>query len=477
MSDPQLTFESTMSDAEALMWNIEKDPWLNPSGSMVITCDRPLDFEKFRSRMAHAILAVPRLHQRVAPGFGRFTNPSWVVDADIELDHHVRHMAMPDGENSLSDLWALATRIGQIPFDRTRPLWEFHVIDNVEGGRGAMVAKLHHSITDGAGAMRMSLAYLDFKRRVRKDPVIDLAAKLAEVSAEAGEEHHVGDAANAIGKRLGKLARRNLGTARAVAGEMATWGADPERITDAVSKANRQFESMRDQLGFDGEATGGSPLWTERSRQRHLEVLDLDLDAVKAAAKSLDGTINDLFVTGAVHGAAKYHHDRGVDVDIFNTSFVVSTKAKGDRSGSNSFTPAIVAASGKPMTAAERFEHLQGVMAARRRSISGGGLLAGASSVVNLMPTSVVTRAARAQGARIDMATSNFRGSPTTVYVGGAKVTAMYTLGPVAGTAFNLTTLSYDGSLQMGLHVDPVAVESPADLRDCIAHAYEELLS
>ena len=156
---------------------------------------------------------------------------------------------------------------------------------------------------------------------------------------------------------------------------------------------------------------------------------------------------------------------------------MVSTKAKGDRSGTNSFTPAIVAAPAGAMSAAERFDHLQRLMAARRKSISGGGLLAGASAMVNLMPTSVVTRAARAQGARIDLATSNFRGSPVTVYVAGAKVVAMYTLGPVAGTAFNLTTLSYDGELQMGLHVDPVAVEAPADLRDCIAHAYEELLS
>ena len=53
----------------------------------------------------------------------------------------------------------------------------------------------------------------------------------------------------------------------------------------------------------------------------------------------------------------------------------------------------------------------------------------------------------------------------------------MYTLGPVAGTAFNLTTLSYDGKLQMGMHVDPVAVTDPADLRDCIHTAFEELMA
>lgn len=479
MSDPNLTFDQAMSDTEALMWNIEKDPWLNPSGAMIIVVDKPINVNKFRRRIAHAVLSVPRLRQRVEPGFGRFTNPTWALDADLDLNYHLRHLALPDKENTDADLRAMAARIGQTPFDRTRPLWEMHIVDNLEGGRGALIAKLHHSITDGAGAMRMSLAYLDFERKVGIDPKIDLSAALADMAEEAASSEHSAptDAAMDLAKGLGKLARRQLKVARFAAAEVATWGADPERITDAVGKANRQFDSMREQLGFDGHSSSGSPLWRERSRHRHLEVLELDLNNVKAAAHKLDGTINDFFVAGAVHGAALYHHRRNADVATLNVSFVVSTKERGDRSAANGFTPALIAAPAGPMSAADRFGLLSNLMAARRRTISGGGLLAGASSMVNLMPTSVVTKAARAQGARIDIATSNFRGSPTTVYVAGSKVLAMYTLGPVAGTAFNLTTLSYDGKLQMGMHVDPVAVTDPADLRDCIQTAFEELMA
>ena len=50
-------------------------------------------------------------------------------------------------------------------------------------------------------------------------------------------------------------------------------------------------------------------------------------------------------------------------------------------------------------------------------------------------------------------------------------------MGPVAGTAFNLTTISYNGSLDMGVFVDPDAVEDPAGLRQCLADAYAELLA
>ena len=61
------------------------------------------------------------------------------------------------------------------------------------------------------------------------------------------------------------------------------------------------------------------------------------------------------------------------------------------------------------------------------------------SGVANLLPTSVITRAARAQAGKIDFATSNLRGAPFPLYVSGARVVSLVTMGPVAGTACNAT--------------------------------------
>ena len=71
----EIRFEQTMSDAEALMWNIEKGPWLNPSGAMIRILDRPLDIELFRARLSTAVAEIPRLRERVVPGFGRLSPP------------------------------------------------------------------------------------------------------------------------------------------------------------------------------------------------------------------------------------------------------------------------------------------------------------------------------------------------------------------------------------------------------------------
>ena len=92
---------------------------------------------------------------------------------------------------------------------------------------------------------------------------------------------------------------------------------------------------------------GGSPLWKQRSRRRHLEMLRVPLEPARAASKALGGSVNDFFVTGAVMGALRYHAERDTAVDALNICFVVSTRP--DKAiGGNSFTPTRVPGSRAP---------------------------------------------------------------------------------------------------------------------------------
>jgi hypothetical protein len=200
------------------------------------------------------------------------------------------------------------------------------------------------------------------------------------------------------------------------------------------------------------------------------------LEEVKAAGKALGGSVNDVFVTGAVNGALAYHERRGVAVDALNISFVVSTRT--DKAiGGNSFTPTLVQVPGGDMLPEARFQEVRDRMAAKREGVTGAGGLAGLAGLANLLPTSLVTQVARSQAAKMDFATSNLRAAPFPTYISGAKVLENATMGPVAGTAFNLTTISYNGSLDMGMFIDPAAVEDPADLRTCMFEGYTELLA
>src|SRR3954447_15358173 len=81
-----------------------------------------------------------------------------------------------------------------------------------------------------------------------------------------------------------------------------------------------------------------SPLWLERSLRRHLEILSISLEDAKIAAKTLGGSVNDLFVAGACGAAGAYHRAKGAPVDELRMAMPVSTRTD-KAAGGNAFTP------------------------------------------------------------------------------------------------------------------------------------------
>ncbi len=469
-------FERRMTDAEALMWNVEKDPWLNPNGGVLVICDRPIDPVDFERRIAFAVAQVPRLRERVVSTLGRWSPPVWRPDPEFDLSFHVRQIGVT-GPGTTRALLDLVVQLYQDPFDRSRPLWQFFIIDGLEGGTSALFWKIHHAISDGIGMGYLAEYHIQRTRDADKVPDVDLNAVVAAAVAldESGSDRPA--VPTAIATTAGHLMRRQAGISRRVMSEMAMWGADPTRVVDVVNSVTSTVRQARGQMFTGGGSdSSGSPLWRERSRQRHLEVFDIPLEPASAAAKQLGGSINDFFITGAVNGVIAYHERAGAPITTVNLSFVVSTRT--DKAiGGNSFTPTRLQVPVEKMTSAERFADIRDRMSAKRAEVTGRGMMATLAGVANLLPTSLVTRAARAQARRQDFATSNVRGARGERFVSGARVESQYAFGPVAGTAFNLTTVSYNGQLGCGLFVDPVAVTEPAQLRDDMAAAYRELIA
>ncbi len=152
-----------MSDAEALMWRVEKDPYLASTFGTVTILDRAPDFDHLRARMESAVHAVPRLGWRVQPNPTGLGAPIWADDPDFDIDLHVRRVALP-APGTRRQLLDLASLFVLDPLDRTRPLWQFLVVEGLEGGKAALVTKMHHTITDGVNGVRMSMQYVDLTR-------------------------------------------------------------------------------------------------------------------------------------------------------------------------------------------------------------------------------------------------------------------------------------------------------------------------
>jgi WS/DGAT/MGAT family acyltransferase len=469
MADREMRFDTKMSDAEAMMWNVEHDPRLSSNIGSITICDRPLDFDYLRRKIAVAVAEIPRLRERVAPVLGRLAPPVWISDREFELDYHFRRVALPE-PGSERQLYDLCCTLLREPFDRTRPLWLFVVIDGLQGERGALFSKLHHTVTDGEGGVRLAERYMDLEADPAPPPEVDLAEILDAAPDGAGDDNFTTNALNTATHTL----RRVLGIVRRTVGEAALVAADPPRIAEAVSNVTKAVESARGQLGGSGP---GSPLWKDRSRRRDFGVLDVPFEAAREAAKGLGGSLNDFFVAGAAIGAMKYHEFYDVEVPFLNATFVVSTRNDAS-AGGNAFTPSIVRIEGGKKDPVDRFNEIKDAMGARRGEVTGGADLMGAlSGLANLLPTSVVTGIGRSQAAKLDFATSNVRGAPFHVSVGRAKAEKFYPMGPVAGTAWNITMMSYAGTLFMGVHTDPAAVSDLDLLIRSIEDGYRELFA
>jgi diacylglycerol O-acyltransferase len=451
MSD--IVYDSKMSDAEGLMWRLEKDPHLSSTFGTVTLLDRAPDFELFKQRLLRATLAIPRLRQRVQTSPGNVSAPTWVNDSDFDIDSHVRRIALPK-PGTERQLFDLASLLCADPFDRTRPLWQFTVVEGLKGNRAAIIQKLHHTIADGESGVQLSLEYLDFER----DAVQPAPLTPDEVDGVAEDLRDADTiAADAVRDFLAGGLRFPLGIAKQVKDLLA----DPTQLPDAGNAAADTFRGIVSQLS-DTEAAS-SPIWTQRSTRRRLEHATAPFTETKAAAKALGGTLNTAFMTIATEAASRYHYALGSPVDSLRSSMAISTRT--DESGANAFSLVRLMVPAGEMAIDERFRAIHEATDAALAGSSNASLDA-LAALASALPTSLITRLARQQAHTVDFATSNVRGAPVPLFVAGARLLHNIPIGPLSGVAFNLTLLSYDGHLDMGLNTDAAAVTEPDLLRE-----------
>ncbi|MGK2928812.1 MAG: wax ester/triacylglycerol synthase domain-containing protein [Acidimicrobiales bacterium] len=455
----KMEFERHMSDNEALMWNLEKDPALSSWYASLTVLDATPSIEKFRARMAVAVSEVPRLRQRVVASVGRLSPPVWANDPNFDLDYHIRRMAVPapGGPEELNDL---AANLLFDPFERTRPLWQFVIIEGLDGGRAALFQKMHHTITDGEGGVRLAEKFVDLEREVSHP----------EPSIEIGDRTVGEDFGESAREAVGHNARRVGGVTQRVVKSVVT---NPIGTVTGVGAVLAEVSKALFPSSDPAEAVG-SPLWQPRSLKRWFGTIQVPFDDAKRAAKGLGGTINDFFVAGALAGAVTYHENRDTVPNRLRVAMPVSTR-RGGSAGGNQFsitTTDLPAVTGVEAAFDVVMEGLAGAKAGTSVDILGS-----LSMVINLLPTSVLTKFAKDTAATVDFTVSNVRGAPVDIFIAGGRCESVFPMGPISNTAFNLTTMSYAGSLDMGLVVDAGAVDDPAELRDHIEAAYQSLIA
>ena len=463
MTDEHLDFQPRMSDADKLMWTIERDPLLRSTITSVVVLDSAPDHDRLREKLERASRTVVRLRQRVIGNALSFSPPRWEVDPNFDLDYHLRIVNAANG-GSMRELFDIAEPIGMQAFDRARPLWEFTVVEGLEDGRAGLIMKIHHAITDGVGGVKLMLETFD----AEPDPGEAGEMPDAPPVHVMNQVERLVDALSHEQRRVAGIAKRSAGMASTAA---ITTAADPVgvgvRIGETISSAARLLAPASEPL---------SPLMTKRSLSVQFHTLTVPLAEMKAAGRRAGGKLNDAFVAAIAAGWRRYH-DRHGEPDValrMSMPINVRTEATENVAG-NQFAPARFPV---PLTVVDPVHRMKVV-----RDLVGPGpgrAGAGPHRAAGQRPQPPAPRHHHGD-LRLDAAGRRLRDlerpRPAVPHLpAGARVLSQFPFGPMAGAAANITLLSYVDDLNIGINTDPAAVPDPEVLLECMQEGFDEVL-
>lgn len=454
-----------LSQNDTIMWMVEADPLLRSTIVGVVLLEHAPTWSDVVHRMEHVVHHVPALREKVVPVPLHPTTLRWVQDPDFDLSYHLRRVRLP-GHPGEQHLYDYARTLAMSGFDRARPLWEFTLVDGLRGGKAGFVMKAHHVVTDGIGAVQLSAHLFDFEPNALPPP--------APSTAVAGEPPH---AASPVGSLqlwrdviehdidgVVQLARKQV--ASVIPSLLHAISHPQETVAEVVETARsigRTVAPTFDML---------SPVMTDRKLVSHFRAVDVPLQTLHDAAAAAGGTLNDGFLAGITGGLRRYHEHHGATVDQLRVAMPISIREEADDAGGNHVTVLRFKVPVGIEDPADRIAALHAVAGTKRaeRSLPHTEAIAG---VLNTMPRGVLGSMLK----RIDFLASNVPGVPTPMYLAGAEVERFYPFGPTAGSAVNVTLMSYRDLCCLGVNTDAAAIPDPDRFRSCLLAGFDEVLA
>ena len=408
-------------------------------------------FEAVREGYAHRLGSAPALRDRLVGAPLGLDRPVLVDDPDFDLDAHLHRTEVPapGTRREVADL--VAVLIAR-KLDRRRPLWEAWWIDGLDDGRVALVVKIHHTLVDGVSGMNLAGLIMDLER----DPAS------ADDPAPARER-----------ERAPSTATLALGALRSVA-------ALPWRSARFANQLARQTATFtRQMLGPEPPPRAFSAPRTRLNRiigaERRLAVTTIPMAEVLAVKTAFDAKFNDVVLAlcgGALRG---YLEARG---ELPDASLVaqVPVSVRTEESMTEPGTQVVNMFTTLATDVADVAERLRLIQAVTTRAKQYQHAIFADRSIAmpDLVPPIVLGAAARVfTGLGLErwipplfnVIVSDVRGSPVDLFVSGARVEAIYPLGPLLlGSALNVTALSNRDGMDVGFLATPEAVPDPWEL-------------
>ncbi len=449
---------------DAVMWGIEQDPLLRSVIVAMVVLEREPDVEVLLDRVRRMTHAVPRLRQRVIGTPVSLLPPRWEDDPNFDLAYHLRRVHVR-GDGTDRPLLRVAEQMAEQDFDRDRPLWEIALVQGFDGDRTAIIAKLHHAISDGMGGVSLASALFDLS----PDP-----GPLSGAVPPEAPPGPPGVAARAVG--AARYAARTAVSRGRIAGAHVV-GVSARALSHPLEAAAAGSAFAQSTARLLAPATEPlSRLMHGRSLSGEFAVLQVPFQPLKEAGRGVGATLNDTYMAAVVGGIAGYHEQHNAPTAQIRVSMPISMRAGSGQSAGNRWVPArfpLPVDSGDPV---ERIRRITPILDHARSEPA----LAMSDSVYRLLavlPRRLTTSISAAMLKGVDVAVTNVPGPPTALFAGGAAVQAIVPFAPRAGAAANIALFTYHGTAYVGANVDTRAIPNPGAFVGALAAGFEQVLA
>ena len=434
-----------LADASFLYLESRETP-MHVGGVNLFTFPKGVNRERFMNRLGDAYRSATEFRrpfgEYVTTGrLGQLGPLYWERDEDLDMEYHVRHSALPR-PGRYRELFALVSRLHSTLLDRSRPLWEVHLIEGLQNDQFAVYSKLHHATIDGVAGLRLTEGMCSTNKRTRID--------YSPLSLEAYEKF----------KAAQKKPRST-------------------RITPSHRELRSVAEVFREQLQISGHLLGflkgHAETWLGRggglavpfrhvpktsintriSGARRFVAQSWEIARVRAVGKALGLSVNDTVLamcSGALRRYLLAHND--LPQHSLRAMVPVSVRTADDFDSANSVSFITANLGTRHADPAQR------VRAIAESTRAGKALLKGLSareatlyaglSQLPLLLTSLVGIADRFPA--FSTTISNVPGPAKQLYWNGAPLDGIYPTSAVFhGFALNITLVGYHGNLDFGI--------------------------
>lgn len=417
----------------------------------------------FGSALAERVALAAPFRWRIREIASGLDAPVFVDDGHFELDRHFHRVALP-APGDRTQLGALVGQLMSRPLDRSDPLWEFWLIEGLEGDRFATFTKMHHAVIDGASGADLTTLLLDTEPDPPARPDFHYSPPdppPSTLEAALGAARHL----------LATPLRAGL-----YALQLAEQGAIAGRHLLRGSKAGLPFSTPKSSLN--------GPL----SARRDFAFADLDLRGVLRVKEAHQVKANDV-ILAVVAGALRSYLEGcgGLPERSLVAEVPVNIRTEAQRNDvgthvANSFVT-LATDVDDPVERLLTIHRSANDAKALQRELTAHKRL----DLSDVLPPVLMGAALRGYGASgleprvppiYSAIVSNVRGPDIDLYVAGAAVEGIYPMGPLLYAAgLNITAFTLHGRIHFGLVACPDVVKDPWAVANCLSAALDELLA